>query len=46
MTGDDSVEVTGDLQEGQKLLVKATRVTTTNQKNNILGGGGPHGPGM
>lgn len=46
MTGDDSVEVTGDLQEGQKLLVKATKVTTTTQKNNILSGGGPHRPGM
>lgn len=41
MTGDDNVEVTGDLQEGQKLLVKATKVTTTTKKTNILGGGGP-----
>jgi HlyD family secretion protein len=46
MTGDDNLEVTGELQEGQKLLVKATKVTTTTQKNNMLGGGGPHGPGM
>lgn len=44
MVGDDNVEITGDLQEGQKVLVKAVKVTTTTKKNNILGGPG-HGPG-
>ncbi|MFA7067650.1 MAG: efflux RND transporter periplasmic adaptor subunit [Acidaminococcaceae bacterium] len=46
LLGDDTVEVTGDLQEGQKVLVKATKATTTNKKNNNILGGPGHGPGM
>lgn len=45
MVGDDTVEVAGDLQAGQKVLVKAVKVTTTTKKNNLLGRPG-HGPGM
>ena len=32
MTGDEKAAVTGDLQEGQKLLVKEAKVTTNNSK--------------
>ena len=38
LTGDDKVEVTGDLQVGDKVLVRATTKTATTPKVNI---GGP-----
>jgi len=40
LTGDDKVEVTGDLQVGDKVLVRAASKTATAPKVNI-GGGGP-----
>ena len=39
LTGDDKVEVTGDLQVGDKVLVRASKTATTPKVN--IGGGGP-----